>query len=300
MGRVPSQYMADEGVELVVLGIAQDGGVPQAGCFCKRCFVAINDPSKSLYPTSCIIRGLDGSFHLIEATRSLPHQLGIAARGLGVQTAITPDSVCLTHSHLGHIDGLGQFGKEVMGLDGIPLFASSSVIGVLEERSLSSPFRTNEVIAGNTFSPSLGCGFEYEFIQVPHRDEHSDTHAIVIRGPKSALLFLPDHDDWGQTLSMVGENSIMSWLQKLEIEFALIDGTFWSSDELGGRDIAQVPHPTISESLTLLRSKEEGDPEVAFIHLNHTNPALDPDSKQCMEVSSLGWSIGKQGSVFEL
>jgi pyrroloquinoline quinone biosynthesis protein B len=80
------------------------------------------------------------------------------------------------------------------------------------------------------------------------------------------------------------------------VDFAMIDGTFWSDDELGGRDMTLVPHPTISETLGLLGEKREGDPEVIFIHLNHTNPALDGGSSQARELSNLGWSIGEQGS----
>jgi pyrroloquinoline quinone biosynthesis protein B len=86
----------------------------------------------------------------------------------------------------------------------------------------------------------------------------------------------------------------------MKVDFALIDGTFWSADELGGRDMGQVPHPTISESLELLGEKREGDPEIVFIHLNHTNPALDRGSEQFSELSDLGWSIGEQGSTILL
>jgi pyrroloquinoline quinone biosynthesis protein B len=300
MREIPSQHMATRDVELVVVGIAQDGGVPQAGCVCERCVSAMKDDSKRLYPVSCVIRGSDGSVHLVEATRSLSHQLGIAASALGVGVSLIPDSISLTHAHLGHIDGIGQFGKEVMGLDGIPLFASSSVIQVLEERRLSAPFQANAVFSGSAFSPSEGCGFELEFVRVPHRDEYSDTHAIRVSGPNYALLFLPDHDDWGQTLEMVGEGSIRGWLRSMKVDFALIDGTFWSADELGGRDMGQVPHPTISESLELLGKKREGDPEIVFIHLNHTNPALDRGSEQFRELTDLGWSIGEQGSTILL
>ncbi len=296
----PSRCMADGDVEVVVLGIAQDGGVPQAGCSCERCVSALNDPTEVLYPVSCAIRGLDGSVHLIEATRSLSHQLGIAATSLGKGDSLIPDSVSLTHAHLGHIDGIGQFGKEAMGGSGIPLFSSSSVIRVLEERTLSGPFQTNAVPTGTSFSPTEGCGFELEFILVPHRDEYSDTHAIRVMGPNHSLLFLPDHDDWEGTLELVGEVSIREWLISMGVEFAMIDGTFWSDDELGGRDMAQVPHPTISESLELLGERRGGDPEVIFIHLNHTNPALDGDSSEAGHLSNLGWSIGKQGSTILL
>ena len=129
----PSQCMAIGDVELVVVGIAQDGGVPQAGCVCERCVVALKDESRRFHPVSCIIRGSDGSIHLIEASRAIASQLGIAAISLNVGSSITPDSVSLTHAHLGHIDGLGQFGKEVMGLENVTLFASNSVIEVLNE-----------------------------------------------------------------------------------------------------------------------------------------------------------------------
>ena len=300
MGGFPSQCMAVGDVEVVVVGISQDGGVPQAGCSCERCASTLSDPSKILYPVSCVISGSDGSVHLIEATRNLPHQLGIAANTLGRGDSLVPDSVSLTHAHLGHIDGIGQFGKEAMGASGIPLFASSSVIQVLEERRLSEPFQANAISPGTPFSPTEGCGFELDFVRVPHRDEYSDTHAIRVIGPSHSLLFLPDHDDWEQTLGLVGEGSIREWLTSMGVDFAMIDGTFWSDDELGGRDMTQVPHPTISESLELLGERRDGDPEIIFIHLNHTNPALDGDSSQAGHLSDLGWSVGEQGSTLLL
>lgn len=296
----PSQCMAFGGVEVVIVGIAQDGGVPQAGCSCERCVAALNDPTKVLHPVSLAIRGLDRSIHLVEATRGLAHQLGIAAKSLGEGDSLVPDSVSLTHCHLGHVDGVGQFGKEAMGGSGIPLFASSSVIRVLEERRVSSPFEINVTHSGNIFSPTEGCGFELEFIRVPHRDEYSDTHAIRVIGPNHSLLFLPDHDDWEQTLRLVGEQSIRDWFISMGVDFAMIDGTFWSDGELGDRDIAKIPHPTISESIELLGEQREGDPEIIFIHLNHTNPALDGDSSRARYLSSLGWSIGEQGSTIRL
>ena len=300
MGGFPSQNMAAGDVELVVVGIAQDGGVPQAGCSCERCVSALNDPDKILYPVSCVIRGSDGSVHLVEATRSLSPQLGIASASLGMGDSLIPDSVILTHAHLGHIDGIGQFGKEAMGQTGVPLFASSSVIRVLDERRLSTPFKANETLAGASFRPTEGCGFELEFVRVPHRDEYSDTHAIKVIGPNHSLLFLPDHDNWGQTLDQVGAVSIREWLSSMGVGFAMIDGTFWSDDELGGRDMSLVPHPTISESLELLGERRDGDPEIIFIHLNHTNPAIDGTSNQAKYLSSLGWSIGEQGSTMLL
>jgi pyrroloquinoline quinone biosynthesis protein B len=287
-------------VRVVLVGIAQDGGVPQAGCGCDTCIAALSDPSKALHPACCLVMGSDGSLHLIEASRALPQQLGIAARSLGIGDTIVPDTVSLTHAHLGHIDGLGQFGKEVMGSSGTSLFASKRVIDFIRKRGLISPFEANNVESSEPFSPSGQCGFQFEFIPVPHRDEFSDTHAIKVIGPSSSLLFLPDHDDWEGTLDMAGQRSIRDWLNSLEVDFALIDGTFWSGDELGSRDMSQIPHPPISDTIGRLGRREDEDPEVIFFHLNHTNPSIDRGSTEYQELASLGWSIGEQGSTFVL
>ena len=284
---------------LTILGIAQDGGVPHAGCSCARCMSAHADPSLRRNPVACGVRGGDGSMHLIEASRSLPDQMRLWAEALGAEGVARPDSVSLTHIHLGHIDGLGQFGKEVMGCSEVPLFASESVLDELSGRSVLGPFSAVTVQPMERFSPSEGCGFEMEFVPVPHRDEHADTHAVVIRGPNRSVLFLPDHDDWNQTLHRHGAVSIRQWLTDLEVDIALLDGSFWDASELPGRDMSEIPHPPVSETLARLGERVEGDAEVHFIHLNHSNPLLGP-GPQADELTDLGWGVVVQGQQFAL
>ena len=296
----PSQVVAYGEVELVILGSSQDGGVPQAGCGCHNCSMAIEDPSLRLHPVSCAIRGSDGSIHIIEATRSLAEQLSIAARTLGEGPTVLPETVCLTHSHLGHIDGLGQFGNEAMGLENVPLFASESVQSSLRDRQVLSPFKAIGFAPGDPFCPSEGCGFTYTMVPVPHRDEVSDTHAVLIQGPRSSLLFLPDHDEWSGTLDFAGASDLRSWLVSLGVDFALLDGTFWDSKELPGRDMSKIPHPPIEETLEMLGERVDGDPEIMFFHLNHTNPVLDRGSEEREKITSMGWSIAEQGSLIVL
>ena len=67
-----------------------------------------------------------------------------------------------------------------------------------------------------------------------------------------------------------------------------------------GRDIREVPHPSILETLEMIGDREDGDPEVIFIHINHTNPVLDRESIQFKDVISRGWSIGVQGTSISL
>ena len=123
---------------------------------------------------------------------------------------------------------------------------------------------------------------------------------MLISGPRNRLLFLPDHDSWSETLESMGANDIRTWLQVLEIDIILIDGTFWSADELHHRDQGVVPHPPVRETIEALGVRQEGEPRVIFIHLNHTNPLHDDGSPEARMVEQMGWEIGFEGMTFEL
>lgn len=288
---------------VTLLGIAQDGGVPQAGCSCARCMAVHCKKSPELYPVSLGIKDDDGNYHLIEASRLLGKQLRLwaeATRHLGEELPIISpiSSVTLTHKHLGHVDGIGQFGREVMGYRtrSIRLITGERVIKVLEQKSYLEPFAP-EVIS-NGSKVTLGKGLTLEFLRVPHREEEcSETYGVIVRGNKKSIFFLPDHDTYEETLSYHKCETLKEWLRSLQIDIALLDGTFFTIEEVAKRrsDAAGIPHPPICESLDLLKERDaEIDPEVIFVHLNHTNPVIDDESKR-QEIKELGWDIGNQG-----
>ena len=291
---------------VTLLGSAQDGGVPQAGCSCLGCMDVHMDKSPELYPVSLGIKDASGKYHLIEASRTLPKQLRLWAestRHLGESLdVISPiSSVILTHLHLGHIDGIGQFGKEVIGSrqGSIRLISGQHVIDDLGQKSYLDPF-TPEVIT-NGSKIVLGDGVALEFLRVPHREEEcSETYGIVVRGKKKSILFLPDHDTYADTLKYHNMDSLRQWFRTISVDIVLLDGTFFSVDEVAGRrsDHSGIPHPTISESLNLLGRKNDADPDLIFIHLNHTNPVINENSKQRKVVEELKWDVGKQGQVW--
>ncbi len=61
-----------------------------------------------------------------------------------------------------------------------------------------------------------------------------------------------------------------------------------------------MPHPPVEETLARLGPRRSGDPEVVFIHLNHTNPLHDSTSSEHQRVLDLGWAVGYQGMTFSL
>ena len=71
-------------------------------------------PTTKAHPVALGVELEDGRNLLIEATKSLAHQLWTWADALGGDKPVMPDVVAVTHLHLGHVEGLGQFGTEVM------------------------------------------------------------------------------------------------------------------------------------------------------------------------------------------
>ena len=292
------------GVSVTILGTAQDGGIPQAGCSCQRCLDAHRDLKLRKYPVSLGILGVDGTKHIIEITKNLSEQLVIWTPDKN--ELFIPETVSITHLHLGHIEGFGQLGKPVMGLTEVDIYLSPNNKDIFDNRSDivlmedEGNIRTHSKNFYHPFEPKDGCGFSLQFIPIPHRSELGDNAAIIIKAEEKSILFMPDQDSWGDTLDYHSEDNIRDFLKKFDIDEALIDGTFWSMDELPRRDISKIPHPTIQETIQLLGRKRKDDPEISFLHLNHSNPVNDLGSEQRKVVEGNGWKISEMGDVLKL
>ena len=126
---------------------------------------------------------------------------------------------------------------------------------------------------------------------VPHREDYSETVGFKIATSKKELIYIPDIDNWEKW-----DISITELIKN--IDFALVDGTFFSEREIE-RDISLIPHPLVKDSLKLfsnLKAKERN--KIIFTHFNHTNPLIDESSKEHEEVLSKGFRIAKEGDNF--
>ena len=132
---------------------------------------------------------------------------------------------------------------------------------------------------------------------VPHRQEFSEVVGFRIDGPRRSLLFIPDIDSWEEWDEQGTriENAISS------VDVAYLDGTFHANGEIPGRDMSGFPHPFITHSmkrLAVLPAKERA--KVRFIHLNHTNPALWPETETRRAVEAAGFRIATEGESLDL
>jgi pyrroloquinoline quinone biosynthesis protein B len=129
---------------------------------------------------------------------------------------------------------------------------------------------------------------------VPHRDEYSETVGFSIAGPNKSALFIPDIDKWEKW-----DRNIIEEIAK--VDYAFIDGTFYDGEEINHRDISEIPHPFIIESMALFQDLPEKEKDkIYFIHFNHTNPVLKPESIQSRQVEQNGFHIARIHDKFSL
>ena len=280
--------------ELMVLGVAQDGGLPHLGCE-KICCSLARMMGRRLEPACLGVRDLEtGKLLLIEATPAIESQVHGWTMG-GTKPRRPVDAVLLTHAHIGHYTGLIQFGREVASTRSIPVHTSARFAEFMRTNGPWSQLVELEQIRLVPFEPREPFepipGLEVTAIPVPHRDEFSDTVAFKIRGPQRTVLFVPDIDRWDDDL-----------LEELiaGVDVAYLDATFYDGRELPGRDLSEIPHPPMVQTMERLAGPAREQPgRFRFIHLNHTNPALH-ESEIRAEIVARGFRVARRGERIEL
>ena len=282
---------------LKVLGTIQDGGIPHMGCTKECCSNYFLSKKSRIGVSSLGVSNLKhNTNYIIDATPNINFQL-IDLIG-NADPSKKLNGIFLTHAHMGHYAGLLNFGRESLNSKNIPLYLMPKFYNFilnngpwdqlveLNNIKLNKIYNGEKVILHNNLS--------FTPIQVPHRDEYSETVGYVIEGVHKKALYIPDIDKWAKW-----EVSIVEMIKN--VDYAFLDGTFFDEKEINNRDISEIPHPFIIESLKLFKELDESEKsKVYFIHLNHTNPVLNSESSEYKKVISAGFNIAKTGMEFFL
>jgi pyrroloquinoline quinone biosynthesis protein B len=288
---------------VLVLGTAQDGGLPHAACTCARCEAARSDPKRRRRIASiAIVVPETGRRFLVDATPDLREQLDLLPFATGHASGGVDrrpvDGVLLTHAHAGHYLGLAFFGFEAVHTSRLPVHATARMAEFLRSNGPWSRLVAREEIELHELAP----GIEFELdrdlrvtaFTVPHRDEDSDTVGFKISGPRHTIAYVPDTDTWTTW-------SDAARAQLSVCDTALVDGTFFSADELPGRDIAKIGHPLMPATMDVLGPEvRAGTLRVLFTHLNHSNRALDPDGSERLTIRDRGFDVASEGQRLPL
>ena len=284
---------------LIVLGNVQDAGSPHIACKKECCSALFQNPDDSRKVVSLgVVDPENNRKYLFDATPDMPEQLKILKNYLPEKTNETADGIFLTHAHIGHYTGLMYLGTEAMGASNVNVFAMPVMDSYLRNNGPWSQLVGNQNISlqslNNKQEISLTSNLIVMPFLVPHRDEYSETVGYKIIGPNKTVLFIPDIDKWYKW-----DSNIIDEIR--QADYAFLDAGFFSEKEIDNRDISEIPHPTVLESMELFDKLPAHEKDkVWFIHMNHTNPMLNPESEQSKLVISNGYHIARFKNIFEL
>ena len=280
---------------IVVLGVAQDAGYPQIGCN-EECCKKYWDKKTAKQKVSCLAL-FDPSTNqkwLFDATPDLTGQLREAGK---IQKG-NLSGIFLTHAHIGHYTGLMYLGREGLNAKEIPVYVMPRMHDYL---TTNGPWRQlvdlknielKKLKADSTIK--LTGKISVTPILVPHRDEFSETVGYSIQTGNKSILFIPDIDKWQKWNKDIKQLVI-------QYDHLFLDGTFYKDGELAGRNMSEIPHPFVQESVELFNDLSTAEKQrIYFIHFNHTNPLIDRTTKEYKEVKSKGFNVAMEGLKISL
>ncbi len=302
-----------------LLGTAAGGAFPQWNCACATCRAVRERPSATLRPRSqcCVAVSADGKrWFLLNASPDLRAQIESfpplwppagSVRGTPIE------GVLLTNGDLDKVTGLWLIREGGR----IPVHATARVRESLElglrlpsalEHFGGLDWREPPVeLAPLLDSAGQPSGLSYAAFAVPGKPPRylegrlspaagdNIGYRIVDAATGASLVFVPD---LGAIDEVVGK-------QLASCDAVLIDGTFWTEDEMaahgtGGRPAKSMAHlPVGGPGGSLVTLKGLRATRV-FVHINNTNPKLDAETPEAREVQSAGVSIGDDGRELTL
>ncbi|MBY5935700.1 pyrroloquinoline quinone biosynthesis protein PqqB [Tateyamaria omphalii] len=295
-------------MKLIVLGAAAGGGLPQWNCGCRNCADARAGVIPRMTQSSVAV-SVDGeAWVVLNASPDIRAQVDACAAMHPPALRGSPiASVVLTNGDIDHIAGLLTL-REKTGFDiyataaGLDILRSNSVFGVLDPSlvaqhriALDVPF---EAVPGLTVTPFAVPGKVALFLE-------GDSLNLEEVGEQTVGLLL--EDGTSRAAYVPGCAAIPDWLlDRLGgVDLLLFDGTVWNNDDMqrtgtGEKTGARMGHVPLNGELGSLDRLADVEGRKVFIHINNTNPILQPDSVERAEVLAKGWDVAFDGMEIAL
>ena len=309
-------------MEIKVLGSAAGGGFPQWNCACRNC-MGVRTGSVRAKPrtqTQLAVSLSPSDWILVGASPDLRGQI-LSEPSLNPAKATNQSPVAgvlLTSADVDSVAGLLHL-REFQPLQ---IYATQSVRRVLTEDNhifcalnRANPPAVWHDIRINEWFPlpgvhsagsetglcccaiSAGGSFP-DYVSERLLESLAPEEAVIgltFSQADKKLLFAP---------SISGHSS--EWKEHARSsDLCLIDGTFWTDDELisagrGSRTAREIGHVPLSGPQGLLEDFGPAACQRILVHINNTNPILDEDSPEFHEVLRKGWQIAYDGMEIHL
>ena len=305
-------------MKIIVLGSAAGGGFPQWNCNCRNCKGvrdgSVNARSRTQSSIAVSSNGTDwllvnASPDILTQIKSTPAlQPARAARDSGIA------AVMLMDAQIDHVTGLLMLreGKP------IPLYCTAAVwddlttgLPLVHVLSHFCGVKWNMLASHHPAAPIEIPGIDnLSFTTLtltskappysPHREmqQDGDNLGLLIEDKitKKKVLYAPG----------LGEIEPQVLEAMLEADCILVDGTFWTNDEMVqhgfskklATDIGHLPQSGENGMISVLDSFS--DTRKILIHINNTNPILDEDSTERATLTQHGIEVAFDGMEINL
>lgn len=291
-------------MRIIILGAAAGGGFPQWNCGCPNCAAAREGRGGFLPRTqsSVAISGGDGAWALLDASPDVRAQINACRELHPTGPRSSPiGSVVLTGGDLDHIAGLLTLREK----QAFRLFLTREIATILSEnpvfRALDRDYVKASIVAlEEAFEPVPGVSAKLFAVpgKVPLYAEAGEV-ATDLEGEQTVGVELIQR---GTRACYVPGCARMTEALAARLEGAsvvLFDGTFFRGDEMqitgvGEKTAARMGHMPIdgdAGSLAAFETITSG--RKIFIHINNTNPVLDPASAERRMATDAGWEIAE-------
>jgi pyrroloquinoline quinone biosynthesis protein B len=293
--------------------------VPQWNCACRLCEAARSRPATVEPRTQdCLALGADGAWVIVNCSPDIRAQLlAVPELAPPAGSRDTPvREVLLTDAELDHAAGILQLREAAT----LRIFATAPVLTALCDHlqidRILPPYldvSLSAVAPGRRFSV---CDGAVLVDVVPLSSKRPRYAAWAEAAPDwvvgyrfwapggPSLLYAPCFGGWSDPLEAAAEGA----------GCVVVDGTFWSEDELGrtaaggasgaecrdrgkARQMGHLPISGPQGSLRRVARLSAG--RRVYTHLNNTNPVLDPTSREAAEVAGAGVEVAVDGMELE-
>jgi pyrroloquinoline quinone biosynthesis protein B len=320
-------------VRVKVLGSAAGGGFPQWNCACRNCKGIRERTLNASARSQCqiAISSDDKDWFLLNASPDLRTQIEstpeLCSRPqVGPATAIAGTGG-VRHSPIAGVVLTGGDLDQVLGLlllrelEPIHVYSTASVRRLLKDHNIffnllsRQPGQSvwTDIVPGESFRLATPASSSYILCQPVALSgpfpAYVNGKATDLKEEEAVLgLVIESAPGGGRLAYFPALPAVRDRLLELfdSCDLLLLDGTFWSDDELlrldrGFPSASEMGHlPMSGSGGSLKRLQTLGRTRKIFVHINNTNPVLDKDSLPYRQVREAGWEVAEDGWEFRL